>query len=54
VAKFMSVRTTPLGKESPILIEYEAGWATGPVRTLGKGEKSLAAVENRTPHGPVA
>jgi hypothetical protein len=36
------------GKESPVPIGYEAGWAPESVWMLWRGEKSLAPVGNRT------
>jgi len=35
------------GKDYPVRIEYEAGWATGPVWSLCRREKSLVSVGNR-------
>jgi hypothetical protein len=39
----------PPGKEPPVPIECEAGWATEPVWTLWRRGKYLAPVDNRTP-----
>jgi hypothetical protein len=37
------------GTELPVPNEEEAGWATEPVQTLWKSEKSLGPSRNRTP-----
>jgi hypothetical protein len=39
----------PPGKEPPVPIRYEAGWAAQPVLTLWRKDKSLAKAGNRTP-----
>jgi hypothetical protein len=39
----------PLGKEPPVPIGQEAGWAPEPVWTQGLEEKSSASVGDRTP-----
>jgi hypothetical protein len=40
---------SPPGKEPPVPIVYEAGWAPEPVWTLRSGEKSLAPAGNQIP-----
>jgi hypothetical protein len=42
-------RTLPPGKEPPVPIGQEAGWAPEPVWTQGLEEKSSASVGDRTP-----
>jgi hypothetical protein len=39
----------PTGKELPVPIGYETGWAPEPIWTLWNKEKSLASPGNRTP-----
>jgi hypothetical protein len=41
--------TLGVGGNPPVPIGYEAGWATEPVGTLWRREKSLAPPGNRTP-----
>jgi hypothetical protein len=43
------VRALPLGKEPPVPIVQEAGWAPEPVWTQRLQEKSCASVGDRTP-----
>jgi hypothetical protein len=42
-------RVLPPGKEPPVPIVQEAGWAPEPVRTQRLDEKSSASVGDRTP-----
>jgi hypothetical protein len=42
-------RTLPAGKEPPVPIVQEAGWAPEPVWTQRSEEKSCASVGDRTP-----
>jgi hypothetical protein len=39
----------PPGKQTPVYIGYEVGWASKPIWMLWRGEKSLSPDRNRTP-----
>jgi hypothetical protein len=49
LARFTSRATLPPGKEPPVPVGYEAGWAPEPVWTRHRREKFPAPVGNRTP-----